>query len=237
VSSDAELVIVPLAGLQGVPWAALHGGPVCLAPSATFWARSAQAARAWPHGGTDGRVVVVAGPGLPGAAAEVQAVAGIHPSATRITPPDSTADSVAAALAGAHLVHLACHGRLRADNPMFSSLLLSDGPLTVQELYARGVAPHRLVLASCESGTQVSYAGDEVLGFVSALLARGTAGILASTAVVPDVEAVDLMTAVHRALARGATLARALHEARQSQDTDHPRGYVNWCTFNAHGAA
>ncbi len=237
VSSDTELVIVPLAGLQGVPWAALHGGPVCLAPSATFWARSAQAAQARPHGGTDGGVVVVAGPDLPGAAAEVQAVAGIHPSAILITPPASTADTVAAALADAHLVHLACHGRLRADNPMFSSLLLSDGPLTVQELYARGVAPHRLVLASCESGTQVSYAGDEVLGFVSALLARGTAGILASTAVVPDVEAVDLMTAVHLALARGATLARALHEARKSQDTDHPRSYVNWCTFNAHGAA
>jgi len=69
------------------------------------------------------------------------------------------------------------------------------------------------------------------------MLARGTAGILASTAVVPDVEAVDLMTAVHLALARGATLARALHEARKSQDTDHPGSYVNWCTFNAHGAA
>lgn len=238
VSADTELVIVPPAGLQGVPWAALHGGPVCLAPSATFWARSALAAQARLRvGGTDGSVVVVAGPGLPGAVAEVQAVADIHPSATRITPPASTADTVAAALADAHLVHLACHGTLRADNPMFSSLLLSDGPLTVQELYARGLAPHRLILASCESGTQVSYAGDEVLGFVGALLARGTAGILASTAVVPDIEAVDLMTAVHMALARGATLAHALREARESQDTDAPRSYVNWCTFNAHGAA
>ena len=45
-----ELVIVPPAGLQGVPWAALHGGPVCLAPSATFWARSAMASTraGWP---------------------------------------------------------------------------------------------------------------------------------------------------------------------------------------------
>ena len=237
MSSDAELVIVPLAGLQGVPWAALHGGPVCLAPSATFWARSAQAAQARPHGGTDGGVVVVAGPDLPGAAAEVQAVAGIHPSAIRITPPASTADTVAAALADAHLVHLACHGRLRADNPMFSSLLLSDGPLTVQELYARGVAPHRLVLASCESGTQVSYAGDEVLGFVSALLARGTAGHPGEHRRGPRCRGGRPDDRCAPGAGAGATLARALHEARKSQDTDHPRSYVNWCTFNAHGAA
>jgi CHAT domain-containing protein/tetratricopeptide (TPR) repeat protein len=246
VAADAELVIVGVPGLHGVPWSALHGGPVCLAPSATFWARSAQAAQDRPRtasaggsgaGGAGGSVVLIAGPGLPGAVAEAEALARIHPSAVRITPPASTADAVADALAGADLAHLACHGTLRADNPMFSSLLLSDGPLTVQELYARGLAPHRLILASCESGAQVSYAGDEVLGFVSALLARGTAGILASTAVVPDVEAVALMTAVHRQLARGATLAHALHEARESRDPDDPASYVNWCTFNAHGAA
>jgi CHAT domain-containing protein/tetratricopeptide (TPR) repeat protein len=234
VSADAELVVV-VPGLHGVPWSALHPGPVCLAPSATSWAYSAAAAdgRTFPVG----NVALVAGPDLPGAVAEVEQLAGIHPAATCLTPPDSTADMVAQALAGADLAHLACHGTLRADNPMFSALQLSDGPMTVQELYARGVAPHRLVLASCESGTQTGYAGDEVLGFVSALLARGTAGILASTAAVPDVEAVSLMTAVHRRLARGATLAHALHEARASEDTDDPGRFVSWCTFSVHGAA
>ncbi len=253
LTADTELVVIPAPGLHGVPWSALHAGPVGLAPSATFWARCAAAAQtrvgsanaagaansAGAAGATEaaGEVVLVAGPDLPGAVAEVESLAAIHPSAVRIMPPGSTADRVASALAGASLGHLACHGTLRVDNPMFSSLLLSDGPLTVQELYARGLAPHRLILAACESGAQVSYAGDEVLGFVSAMLARGTAGIIASTAVVPDVEAVGLMTAVHRQLARGATLATALHRARQSQDTDDPGNYVNWCTFSAHGAA
>jgi len=238
VPADIELVVVPVPDLQGVPWAALHGGPVGLAPSATFWARTALAAQHQRQArDSSGTVVLMAGPDLPGAVAEVESLAQLHPSAICLTPPASTAEAVAGALDGADLAHLACHGTLRADNPMFSSLLLSDGPLTLQELYARGLAPHRLVLAACRSGSQASYAGDEVLGFVPALLARGTAGILASTAEVPDVEAVELMTAVHERLAKGATLAHALHEARASQDTGNPGDFVNWCTFNVHGAA
>ena len=235
VSAGEEVVIIPARGLDGVPWAALHAGPVALAPSATFWARTADAGA--PGGGPGHDVALVAGPDLPGAIEEVGALSGIYASARPLLPPASTADAVAGALAGADLAHLACHGVLRADNPMFSSLVLSDGPMTLQEIYARGIAPRRLVLASCQSGSQASYAGDEVLGFVGALLARGTAGILASAAVVPDVPAAGLMTAVHRRLSGGATLARALHEAREAQDTTDPGSFVNWCTFNAHGAA
>jgi tetratricopeptide (TPR) repeat protein len=234
VSADGELVVIPVPGLDGVPWAAVHAGPVAVAPSATIWARTA-AAR--PAGQAGDRVALVAGPGLPGAIEEVQALAGRYAPARCLLPPASTAGAVAAALAGADLAHLACHGVLRADNPMFSSLLLSDGPMTLQEIYARGLAPRRLVLASCQSGSQASYAGDEVLGFVGALLARGTAGVLASAAVVPDVPAAGLMTAVHGHVSRGATLARALHAAREAQDTEEPGSFVNWCTFNAHGAA
>jgi tetratricopeptide (TPR) repeat protein len=242
VAADAELVIVPQPGLDGVPWAALHGSPVSLAPSATFWARTAAAADTRQATGGGESVALVAGPGLPGAVEEVAALGGLYESAQyesvqRIMPPASVSDTVAGALAGADLAHLACHGMLRSDNPMFSSLMLSDGPMTVQEIYARGLAPRRLILASCESGSQTSYAGDEVLGFVGALLARGTLGIIASAAVVPDVPAVGLMTALHRRLSAGSTLARALHEARAAQDTADPASFVNWCSFNAHGAA
>lgn len=237
LDADLELVIVPAPALQGVPWAAICGGPVCLAPSATFWARTARAVHDRAQAGSAGAVVLVAGPALAGAAAEVESLARIHPAAIHLAPPASTSEVVAGVLDGADLAHLACHGTLRADNPMFSSLLLSDGPLTLQEMYARGLAPHRLILAACRSGSQASYAGGEVLGFVTALLARGTAGILASTAEVPDVAAVMLMTAVHRQLVRGATLAHALHEARASHDTRDPTDYVNWCAFNVHGAA
>ncbi|HEX6074922.1 MAG TPA: CHAT domain-containing protein [Micromonosporaceae bacterium] len=234
LAPDAELVVVPVGQLHSVPWSSLADGPVSLAPSAYFWARSREAAGR--TAGT-GAAVLVEGPYLRGAATEVRRLGELYPQATVITPPDSTAQAVLRLLDGADLVHFACHGWLRSDNPMFSSLILSDGPLTVQELASRGVAPRRLVLASCQSGADVSYDGDEVLGFVSAVLARGTAGVVASVAAVPDVAAVDLMCGLHERLIKGRTLARALYEAREELDRDDPASYVNWCTFNAHGAA
>ncbi|WP_456787501.1 CHAT domain-containing protein [Cellulomonas sp. P5_C5] len=234
IAGDAEIVVVPVGMLHGVPWSCLHDGPLAQAPSATFWARTLRAADEHADGG---RTVLVAGPELDGALEEVEALRAVHAGALVLTHERSHAEAVVSALADADLAHLACHGSPRADNSMFSSLLLADGPVTVQELHGAGVAPHRLILASCHSGADVAYLGDEVLGFVSAMLAQGTAGVVASIAAVPDVAAVDLMLELHRGLRDGMTLARALHAARGQVDRDTPEGFVNWCTFSAHGAA
>jgi len=228
---DQRLVIVPAAALQRIPWSGLHPAPVSIAPSASFWARTRQ------RQVIGGDVVLIAGPDLAGAAAEVETLRGLHDRPTVLVPPTSTVSAAAKALDGAALAHLACHGRLRSDNPTFSSLLLSDGSLTVQELDLRGIAPHRMILAACDSAAGVSYAGDELLGFVSALIARGTAGLIASAVMVPDLEAVSLMRSLHEFLRRGATLAEALHAARATIDRDDRRAFVNWCAFTAFGAA
>jgi tetratricopeptide (TPR) repeat protein len=229
---DAPLVIVPAGTLQRLPWSALHPAPVSIAPSASFWARTRER-----RAGIGGEVVLVAGPQLSGAVAEVEALCGLHDGPTVLVPPASTVGAAAKALDGATLAHLACHGRLRADNPTFSSLLLSDGSLTVQELDLRGIAPHRMILAACDSAAGVSYEGDELLGFVSALIARGTDGLVASTVTVPDLEAVSLMRSLHEFLLGGVTLAEALHAARATIDPTDPRAFVNWCAFTAFGAA
>jgi tetratricopeptide (TPR) repeat protein len=227
-----EIVIVPVGVLQRVPWTALHGGPVSIAPSAAMWVRTSR--RRAPAGG---RVVLVAGPELPGAVAEVEAIAAAHDGAEVLLPPSSDIARVTTALAGAALAHVACHGVVRADNPMFSSLLVSDGHLSVHELDRRGIAPHRMVLAACESGSEGVYPGNETLGFVSTLLALGTAGLLASSVVVPDWDVVGLMTAVHGSLRTGATMPVALHRARATIDRSVPAGFVSWCAFDAFGAA
>jgi tetratricopeptide (TPR) repeat protein len=229
----AELVVVPVGDLHQVPWAALHDAPLALAPSATVWWATAAAGAVPPPG----PVVLVAGPDLRGAQDEVDALARLHDAPHVLGAAGSTAAAVLPAVRGAGLAHLACHGVPRGDNPMYSALVLADRAVTVQELHAAGVAPRRLVLASCHAGADVAYDGDEVLGFVSAMLARGTRGVVASIAAVPDVEVVDLMVGLHRGLARGETMARALHAARAEVDRTSPAGFVNWCTFGAHGAA
>jgi CHAT domain-containing protein len=93
-----------------------------------------------------------------------------------------------------------------------------------------------VVLAACDSAADVSLAGDELLGFVSALLARGTAGLVASVVEVGDIEAVDLMRGLHERLRAGATMAVGLHAARAAVDPTDPRQFVNWCAFTAYGA-
>lgn len=232
LSPHDELAVVPVGALHGVPWSALHAGPVTLAPSATAWSATSDASHAPRPPGT----VLVAGPDLVGAQEEVDALWQVHPSARVFGAADSRRADVLPLLREAGLAHLACHGVPRADNPMFSSVVLADGPVTVQQLHRAGAAPRRLVLASCHSGADVAYAGDEVLGFVAAMLSRGTAGVVASIAAVPDVEVVDLMLGLHRRLAAGETMARALHGARGEIDRSTPAGFVNWCTFSAHGA-
>jgi hypothetical protein len=232
LEDDTQLVIVPSGWSQRIPWSALHPAPISVTPSASFWARTRQRAA------TGGDVVLVAGPDLPGATAEVQALAGLYEEPIVLSPPASTVEAVVDALDGAALVHLACHGRLRSDNPMFSALLLSNGPLTVHELDLRGIAPHRMILAACDSAADTSYEGDELVGFVSALMARGTAGLVASSIMVPDLEAVALMCLLHELVQQGGTtLAEALHEARSRIERNDPRGFVNWCAFTAFGGA
>jgi hypothetical protein len=58
----------------------------------------------------------------------------------------ATAARVLAAIDGTGLAHIAAHGTFRADSPMFSSLRLADGPMTVHDVERLRRAPFRLIL-------------------------------------------------------------------------------------------
>lgn len=229
--TDLPLVVVPLSRLHALPWSALHDAAIELAPSATLWWHSTRR----PAEGSG--VALIAGPKLPGAEAEVQLLHGLYPDATVLAPPASTTSATADTLGCVELAHLACHGCLRADNPTFSALELADGPLTVHELDLLSIAPHRVVLASCDAAADTAYVGEDMLGFVSALLSRRTAGLIASSIQVPDLKTIDLMAELHRQMIKGRRMAEALHAARQTIDRSCPSGLVTWAAFTAYGGA
>jgi CHAT domain-containing protein len=207
------------------------GRPVSVVPSATLWldacSRSAPAAD---------RVVVVAGPGLPGARDEAMAVADIHPTARRLLDRNATASVVSAALDGATLVHVAAHGRLRSDNPFFSSLILHDGPLTVYDLERLAHAPRHVVLAACEIARSQSVAVEEVLGLAAALLAAGTVSLVAPVLSVVDAAVVSLMVHYHTELRTGRAPAAALAAAQEKAAASGPAGWAAAAAFICMGA-
>src|SRR5205085_12534957 len=120
------------------------------------------------------------------AEAEIDALGGLYPSSVRLTGAAATTTRLREALDGVAVAHVCAHGSFRADNPLFSSLELADGPLTVYDLEALRRAPATMVLSSCDAGLSAVHPGDELLGLAAALLALGTRTLVASLLPVPD---------------------------------------------------
>jgi hypothetical protein len=209
------IIVVPTASLHALPWGllpSLRGRVVTVAPSLRLWLRLAGQRR---YGRRLGKTVLVAGPRLRHAGPEVHALAALHPDAEVLVGGGATAPAVLAALDGADLAHVACHGRFRADAPLFSSLELADGPLTALDLQGMRRPPEVLVLSACDLALSDRRPGDELLGMAAAVLAMGTRTVVASVVPVHDAGSRRLMTAFHQELL-DASPATALARAQEN---------------------
>ncbi len=160
------------------------------------------------------QVAVVAGPDLAGAVEEARAVAGLYDHPLMLTGSSATVHAVSAAIDGADLVHIAAHGRLRSDNPLFSALLMVDGPLTVHDLERLGRAPQQMVLAACNAGISHVTGADEMLGLATALLSQGTVSLIAPVNQVDDAETIAVMVRYHRERTAGRPPSESLAAAQ-----------------------
>jgi hypothetical protein len=210
---DRPLVIVPPSRLHTLPWALLPilgDGVFTVAPSASAWLR----AHTTPPPGHR-HVTLARGPDLVTDGAEVPLVAQLYDDVTELSGTDATSARVLSALDGAWLAHIAAHGTFRADSPLFSSLRLHDGPLTVYDFEQLHRAPYRLILSSCDSGVLAPVGADELLGLISSLLPLGTAGIVAGVVQLNDYAIVPLMVSLHQYLRSGQSLAEAMCSVRR----------------------
>jgi CHAT domain-containing protein len=239
LTSGARLAIVPHGILHNVPFHALFHGEnylldrceVSYAPSATVLALCQQSVL---HDPTCALITGVADARIPAALAEVQSVAqglaeaGIQ--AETLTDESATLVAIKAQAPGYDILHIACHGLFRADNPMFSALNLYDGWLTAADVMQLNLKDSLVTLSACESGRGTVLQGDEVIGLPRAFLGAGAASVIVSLWLVHDETTVTLMTHLYDQLSEGMGRAAALRAAQRALREKYSHPYY-WAPF------
>ncbi|HTY73220.1 MAG TPA: CHAT domain-containing protein [Actinomycetes bacterium] len=205
-----DLVISPVGPLQALPWHCLPGledRAVAVTPSATLWARAPRSAAAT-------EVLLVAGPDLPAAGREVRGIRRAWRRGRVLEGSVASVEATMRELGRADVAHVAAHGHLRADNPMFSSLRLADGALTIYDLERLPRVPRLVVLPACRSAVSSVRSGEELLGLSAGFLGLGSSAVIAAVVPLPDDASEVVMRRVHAHLALGETPSRALAAAR-----------------------
>ncbi len=219
-ASSAPLVVVvgpELGSLAFGMLPSLATRSITIAPSLAHVGRATTAE-------VPGSAVFVAGPDLPSAEEECRTAARFYPAGLALTADRAEVDAVLASLHHS-VVHLACHGVVRHDNPLFSALGLVDGPLPLHALRTAPGLPATMVLSACDVGRPAGRGPGHVLGLPSALLSLGVRSVVASPIAVPDGPTATVMVEFHRLLAAGIDPATALARIRDPASfADDERG-------------
>ena len=231
-----RMIVVPHRALHYVPFHALYDGAayvverreVGYAPSAAVL----RYCQARPHQSLDHAVLLgLADEQTPQVRAELAALSALFPTATMLLDDQATLAALHARAASADVLHLACHGQFRPDNPLFSSLRLADGWLTVRDAYSLELKNCGLVaLSACETGTSAVAPGDELIGLARGFFSAGAPSLLVSLWTVDDESTAALMTTFYTRLRAGDRPAAALRYAQCELLHDHPHPFF-WSPF------
>lgn len=175
------LVLSPPGALQELPWALLTPEP-CVPVVITFSA-SSWLQQSGPI--SEPKIHVVTGPDLAHSAEDHRAA--LANFRTTVAAAGGDREAMADAIGRADLLHVAAHGRFRADNPMFSSVRLADGSFALHELTDFARVPAVVALAACDAGRSHHLEqGAEQLGTAPAWLSAGVETVVAPICAVPD---------------------------------------------------
>lgn len=214
-----KLIVVPVGALHYVPFHALFDGEnyliekheVAYSPSATVWQFLAskplrKAKNAFLMGFADERIPFVN--------SEIEILNRIFPKAKSFTGDAATFAAFIENAPHFDVLHLACHGNFRPENPLFSSLHLADGSITVKDICAQRLKAEIVTLSACETGLNKIFAGDEILGLARGFLSAGAKSLILSLWTVNDEAATDLMKTFYTELQTGKTASEALKIAQ-----------------------
>jgi CHAT domain-containing protein len=228
------LTIIPHRWLHGFPFHCLMDSEGLLAER--YGITYAPAASVYLH--CSGATAAGDGPLLMGYAderapwirREIQEIRAIFPEARSYAGQNATGQRLRLQSPDAGLIHIASHGRFRADQPFFSGLLLADGWLTIPQIYQLRLKADLVTLSGCETGTNAISGGDELLGLTRGFLYAGASSMLVSLWRVADDSTAFFMKEFYSALAAGLPKWQCWQKALLHTRTHHPHPYF-WGPF------
>lgn len=232
---ERRLVVAPHRALHYVPFHALYDGlgyvierrEVCYTPSAGVLQHCLARSPRSPQ-----RAVLLGVPDLqaPRVRDEVAALVSLFPETVALLDDQATLAALREQAPTADVLHLACHGQFRPDNPLFSSLQLADGWLTVRDAYNLDLPGGLVTLSACETGLNAIAPGDELIGLARGFLSAGAASLLVSLWTVDDESTAMLMTSFYARLCAGDGPAAALRRAQCQALEYYPHPFF-WSPF------
>jgi CHAT domain-containing protein len=169
-------------------------------------------------------------PQAPRARDEVAALVALFPEVVALLDDQATLAALREQAPTADVLHLACHGQFRPDNPLFSSLRLADGWLTVRDAYNLDLPGGLVTLSACETGMSAVAPGDELIGLARGFLSAGAPSLLVSLWTVDDESTAMLMTSFYTRLCAGDGPAAALRQAQRQALEYYPHPFF-WSPF------
>ena len=232
---ERKLVIVPHGILHYLPFQALHDGnsylierrEVSVAPSAAVLL---QCLRRSPCVYRNALLLGVADEQIPRVHEELHALDNIFDDVRRFSDEAATTEALRQNSVAVDVLHLACHAYFRSDNPLFSSLKLSDGWFTARDAYGLKLNCGLVTLSACETGMNAVAPGDELMGLVRGFLSAGSPSVMMSLWTVDDEATTELMVGFYSELARTKSPATALRVAQLNLLTERPHPFF-WSPF------
>jgi CHAT domain-containing protein len=233
-----RLVVVPHSRLHYVPFHALFDGSsytierreVSYAPSASVLHQCLHTPLR-PYNA--GLFVGVADEQIPRAEEEARALSRLFINAKTLIGTEASRAAVREHVDRADLLHLACHGKFRPDNPLFSALHLGDGWLTVRDAYELDLKGRLVTLSACQTGLSSIGPGDELAGLLRGFFSAGSPCLVLSQWTVDDDSTRELMQEMYTRLRAGDRPAAALRAAQRAalEQYQHPFFWAPFAVF------
>ena len=120
------------------------------------------------------------------------------------------------------IVHIATHGLMDDQAPLFSKLVfspeskdsLNDGFINTRELFAMDIPAQLVVLSACETGSGIEASGEGIVSLANGFFFAGSKSVVMTLWQANDQSSAEVMDKFYEKLADGSGKADALRQAK-----------------------